>query len=248
VVEGMGLGISLDPSHAATYWGYREKPHVYYQAYLDPYTGAVLAVKNLDWDPLQLVRDFHQSLLLPYDIGHQIVGWSVVVFLAMLVTGFCLWWPRRSSRLHPGGLRAKFTIRWQSRFRRLNYDLHSVLGLYVLSLGLILAVTGLVWSFPWVNRAIYWAATGGGVKAAPVAPKSDRLAAAAPAGSARDRSGLRQGRPAPPRGGSVLHRALAGRDLRPHGMGGRGRKRERDRQLPLGRIPLRPLRRDASLD
>jgi uncharacterized iron-regulated membrane protein len=126
---------------------------------------------------MQLVRDFHQSLLLPYDIGHQIVGWSVVVFLMMLITGFCLWWPRRSSRLHPGALRAKFTIRWQARFRRLNYDLHSVLGLYVLSLGLILAVTGLVWSFPWVDRAIYWVATGGGAKAAPVAPKSDRPAA-----------------------------------------------------------------------
>ena len=180
VVDATGLGISLDPSHAATYWGHREKPHVFYQAYLDPYTGDVLAVRNMDWDPLQLVRDFHQSLLLPYDIGHQIVGWSVVVFLVMLATGLCLWWPRRSSRLHPGGLRAKFTIRWRSRFRRLNYDLHSVVGFWVLSLGIIIAVTGLVWSFPWVDRAIYWVATGGRVKVAPLAPKSDRQAVAEP--------------------------------------------------------------------
>ena len=174
VVESLstGLGLSLDPTHAATFWGHREKPNLYYQVYLDPYTGVVLRVQNQDWDPIELVRSFHQSLLLPYDIGHQIVGWSVVVFLAMLVTGLVLWWPRRSARQHPGAVRAKFTIRWQARFRRVNYDLHSVLGFYVLIVGLIIAVTGLVWSFTWVDNAIYWIATGGRTKAEPAAPKS----------------------------------------------------------------------------
>jgi len=138
-------------------------------------------VKNMDWDPLQVIRDFHQSLLLPYEIGHQIVGWAVVVFLAMLVSGLWLWWPPRSARRHPGALRQRFTIRWRSRFRRLNYDLHSVLGFWVLSIALIIALTGLVWSFPWVDRAMYWVATGGGAKPAPLAPKSDRQAVTEPA-------------------------------------------------------------------
>ena len=50
VVENTGLGLSRDPSHAATYWGYREKPSVYYQVYLDPYTGDVLRVHNINRD------------------------------------------------------------------------------------------------------------------------------------------------------------------------------------------------------
>jgi uncharacterized iron-regulated membrane protein len=47
-------------------------------------------------------------------------------------------------------------------------------------LGIVIAVTGLVWSFPWVDRGVYWMATGGRVKAAPLALKSDRQAAADP--------------------------------------------------------------------
>ena len=94
------------------------------------------------------------------------------MFLVMLVTGLILWWPRRSSRGRAGWLRAKLTVRWSARWKRVNYDLHSVFGLYVLLLALVVAVTGLVWSFPWVDKAIYWAATGGGQKHTPDPPKS----------------------------------------------------------------------------
>jgi uncharacterized iron-regulated membrane protein len=54
-----------------------------------------------------------------------------------------------------------FKIKWRARFKRLNYDLHNVLGFYMLLILLAIAVTGLVWSYGWFARSLYWVTSGG---------------------------------------------------------------------------------------
>ena len=54
----------------------------------------------------------------------------------------------------------RFTIKWNARWRRKNYDLHYVLGFYMTWVAIILAVTGLVWGFQWFAKAYYGAAGG----------------------------------------------------------------------------------------
>lgn len=114
------------------------------QTYVNPYSGEVLGEIH------QPTRDFfmfwfrlHRWLLLDSDTGRPITGAATVAFLVISLTGLWLWvlkarkQPRRALRL-----RFK-NVRW----RRLNYDLHLVLGFYALIPLLVMAWSGLFWSY-----------------------------------------------------------------------------------------------------
>lgn len=124
--------------------------------FLDPYTGRELHYQPLSRDFFTLVQEAHMYLLLPPDIGGWVVGSAVLVFVGLLLTGLVLWWPRRKTDRH-----RSLTIKWGSRWRRVNYDLHSVLGFYAAGLALVLALTGLMMSYEWVRTAVYLAANAG---------------------------------------------------------------------------------------
>jgi uncharacterized iron-regulated membrane protein len=90
-----------------------------------------------------------------------------------LVTGLVLWWPKRQQER-----KQRLTIKWGARWRRLNYDLHHVLGFYIASLAGVLAVTGLFMLFPVLLDATMWAANGGRTyPQEKVLPKVDTLQA-----------------------------------------------------------------------
>src|SRR5690606_38930349 len=65
----------------------------------------------------------------------------------LCITGFIIWLPKkiRGIKSFRPGLKIKFTARW----KRINHDLHSTLGFYAGCLLLIMALTGLNWSFEW---------------------------------------------------------------------------------------------------
>jgi uncharacterized iron-regulated membrane protein len=65
--------------------------------YINPYTGQLLHDENFDRNFFVVVEHIHLYLLLPSAIGGQIVGWSVVIFVVMMITGIILWWPKRKS-------------------------------------------------------------------------------------------------------------------------------------------------------
>ncbi|MDJ1486155.1 PepSY-associated TM helix domain-containing protein [Cytophagaceae bacterium YF14B1] len=52
-------------------------------------------------------------------------------------------------------LKQRFTVKWNARWRRVNYDLHNVGDFYLHVLIFLLAVTGLVWTFIWWTNGIY---------------------------------------------------------------------------------------------
>jgi uncharacterized iron-regulated membrane protein len=148
---------------AAVYSAFWDERAAWYEVYIDARRGDVLGVHDQQWDPLNVVLRLHRSLLLPESVGRWIVAIAVLISVLMLLSGLFLWFPRRPRTLtRPGALRQRLTISWRHRFGRLNYDLHRVLGFYSFAAALVIALTGLVWSFDWMNRAVYWAATGGG--------------------------------------------------------------------------------------
>lgn len=124
--------------------------------YLNPYTGQVLKVSDLSKDPFITVMRLHRWLLLPNDIGRPIVGVATLIFVFLLLSGLVLWWPRSRRTAKLG-----FGIRWKAGGRKRLYDLHNVLGFYALGISLVLAVTGLTWSFEWVSNGLPWLANGG---------------------------------------------------------------------------------------
>ena len=141
---------------AAVVTYYHDDPEYYYLAYLNPYTGEVLKVKNMDDDFFRIVVKGHFYLWLPEDIGKPIVASATLIFFVMMVTGIVLWWPKNKA-----ARKQRFSVKWNAKWRRVNYDLHSVLGFYMSWIAIFIAITGLVWGFEWVGISMYWVTSGG---------------------------------------------------------------------------------------
>lgn len=135
-----------------------------YQLFIDPFTGKLL--KKTHWkqgapaefDFFGWILNGHRALWLPWDYGRPIVGYGILIFVIELVTGLVLWWPKN---LKKANREKSFRIKWGAKFKRINYDLHNVIGFYSLLILLALALTGLVYGFPWVSKSIYWVASAG---------------------------------------------------------------------------------------
>lgn len=132
----------------AVYGLHEETPYYYY---LNPYTGEFLYAQDFTTDFFEIIKSLHMYLLLPQDIGRQIVGISTIIFILMLITGIILWWPKKLKNL-----KKSLKIKWNARWRRLNYDLHNISGFYLHILAIIVAITGLYFSYEWVSDGIYY--------------------------------------------------------------------------------------------
>lgn len=122
---------------------------------VDPYTGEVLG-----WTKqpafFQSVRKLHRWLLdAPASrgeesIGKRVVGISTLLLVVILVSGLVIWIPRSRK-----ALKNRLTISWRHGRRRFWYDSHVALGFYATLLLLVMALTGLTWSFGWYRTAAY---------------------------------------------------------------------------------------------
>jgi uncharacterized iron-regulated membrane protein len=147
--------------------------------YLDPYTGEVVKNENTTYEFFTVVLRLHRNLLLNRSIGTVIVGISVILFVILLITGIVLWWPKNKK-----GIKQRVSFAWKktTRWKRKNYDLHAVPGFYSLFIVLIIALTGLVWSFDWFDNTVQWIANGGAkpAKAKPLVSDTTMLHSTAP--------------------------------------------------------------------
>jgi len=130
----------------------------YYQsAYVDPYSGEIKGIVNEETNFFNVIKMLHWSLLLKTSIGQPIVGWSTFIFVFLLISGMVLWWPKSFKRA-----KNLFRIKWTKNysFFRKMMDLHNVLGIYTAIIALIIALTGMVWSFKWFMGIVYVIASG----------------------------------------------------------------------------------------
>ena len=120
--------------------------------YVDQYTGKV---KGKYERPafFDFMQRLHRWLLDSRDDsggvfwGRTIVGISTIVFVLVLLSGVVIWWPRTARMLRNG---LKITT---SKSRHLLWrSLHVAGGMYVLILLLVMALTGLTWSFTWYSK------------------------------------------------------------------------------------------------
>lgn len=147
--------IYTKPGNAARIVYYNFDPEYYYLAYVNPYSGEVLEVRNEYASFFRFILDGHFYLWLPPAVGQPVVASATLIFLVMMISGLVLWWPKNK-----GATKQRFTVKWNARWRRKNYDLHNVLGFYCTWIAIILAVTGLVWGFQWFAQGLYTVAGG----------------------------------------------------------------------------------------
>lgn len=92
-------------------------------------------------------------------LGKLVVGVSTISMVVLLVTGVVLWWPKGVKML-----RHRVLVAMRKGWHRFWYDLHVSAGFWVTIVLLLMALTGLVWSFSWYREGFY-ALFGGGAKA-----------------------------------------------------------------------------------
>lgn len=131
--------------------------------WLSPDGGRILRVERWGGYLMSWIYQLHMELLAG-EVALQIVGWSGVVMLVLLVSGVVAWWPRGS------WTKALAFKRGAAPIRRLR-DLHKLSGVWSALLLVVLVATGVLLALPNVTQALLAPGT-------PVVPVS----AAVPAG------------------------------------------------------------------
>lgn len=124
----------------------REATHAY-EMYLDPgngnegaavtvdqYTGKELGDVRTASTFVNSVHQFHTHLLLDKhrDLAKWILGVASIFLLFLSCSGIILWWRRKL-----------FTINWRGSGKRINFDLHNVLGVFSSLFLFCFALTGI---------------------------------------------------------------------------------------------------------
>ncbi len=117
------------------------------QQYFDPYSGQTLAhIRGeafFEW-----VEDLHRRLVAG-DTGKAITGACVIGLLFFCLSGLYLRWPRQWH-----SLRTWLAVEWRRGGRSFLWSLHSVVGTWVLVVYLMIALTGLWWSYDWYRSGM----------------------------------------------------------------------------------------------
>jgi len=106
--------------------------------YINQYTGEVLGDRSAAEREAGIARRIHllHTRLFAGQVGEWIVGVITFLTLFMAITGLILWWPRRI-----------LGVKTRASWRRINFDLHNVFGLYASAVFLFIALTGMMISF-----------------------------------------------------------------------------------------------------
>jgi uncharacterized iron-regulated membrane protein len=123
-------------------------------AYLvNPYTGESLGPQRSKIYMFFMMLTFlHRFLLLDIRTGQIIVGSATLIFLVLVVSGLCLWFPSKI-RVWKNWL-SGLSVRTKKGWGRFLYDFHNTLGFYVLIPVVIMALTGPIISFAWYRSAV----------------------------------------------------------------------------------------------
>lgn len=107
---------------------------------VDPGTADILAIREWGHYPMSWLYRLHYTLLAG-DSGKTVVGFFGFVLLFFCVSGFYLWWPRR------GRWRKSLSVEHRRGALRLFWDLHRVVGVMVLPILSLCALTGVAMVF-----------------------------------------------------------------------------------------------------
>lgn len=165
--------LSYEPGKSVIASFYNNEPEYYYLVFIHPNTGKVLHTKDMSRDFFRVIINGHFYLWLPPAIGQPIVATATLIFVVLLVTGIILWWPKNKA-----ARKQRFTVKLNARWRRINYDLHNVLGFYMSWVIIFIAFTGLVWGFAWFAKTVFWVSSGGNAITEYTEAVSDTTAAA----------------------------------------------------------------------
>lgn len=136
---------------------YDAKPEFYRSVFLNPYSGEVIQIDDHLTGFFAFILKGHMRLWLPKEIGEQVVGASVLIFILIIISGVILWIPKKRKNLKQ---RLKFDWKSSTKWKRKNFDLHTIIGIYVCTFALVTAFTGAMISYNWLKYVVYVSSGG----------------------------------------------------------------------------------------
>jgi uncharacterized iron-regulated membrane protein len=121
--------------------------------FINPYTGTITGRDDYHDQWMQWFYDLHADLLAG-DRGEFLNGFVGLTTLVLGLTGLIVWWPGTSHWLFG------FRYAWRTGWKRQNYDLHKVAGFYSSVAVMIIALSGMTYSFPHLSRRLAERVTG----------------------------------------------------------------------------------------
>lgn len=113
----------------------------------NPYTGE-FTEDAVGQDFFGFILNLHRFLAAG-QYGKQVTAACTLILVFFCLSGLYLRWPRK-----PLNWRVWLTMDWAKKGRSFNWDLHSVFGTWCLFIYLILAITGLMWSYDWFSNGM----------------------------------------------------------------------------------------------
>ncbi|HXH12750.1 MAG TPA: PepSY-associated TM helix domain-containing protein [Alphaproteobacteria bacterium] len=124
--------------------------------FVNPYTGAVLGEGATRLRrTFHALTDWHRWLGMYGEgraTGRSITGVCNAAFVVLIPTGLWLWWPRRWTRV---ALRAVTLPGLKLHGRARDWNWHNTVGFWSAPALLVIALTGLVMSYPWASNLLY---------------------------------------------------------------------------------------------
>jgi uncharacterized iron-regulated membrane protein len=109
---------------------------------VNPFTGQDLGPSRPTMiGVLAWFSDLHTNLLAG-NTGRKVNGMMAILVVVLSVTGLLIWWPGT------GRVKRSLTIDVKSNWKRLNWDLHTVIGVWMFAFVFIWGVTGVYLVFP----------------------------------------------------------------------------------------------------
>ena len=139
--------IAHDPSASSSVNIVKEGAKRGYNMMVNPYTAEVLPeIKGQEF--FQFVQQLHRNLTVG-PVGKQITGACTLMLIYFVLSGLYLRWPKRHS------VKQWLAVKPKLKGRNFLWDLHAVVGTWVIIFYLVLACTGLYWSYDWWRGGMF---------------------------------------------------------------------------------------------
>lgn len=118
-----------------------------YNMMINPYTAEVLPdIQGRDF--FQFIQQLHRYLTVG-DVGKQITGASTLMLIFFVLSGVYLRWPKKHT------WKQWFAVKPKLKGRNFIWDLHAVIGTWLVAFYLTFACTGLYWSYDWWRSGMF---------------------------------------------------------------------------------------------
>ncbi|MEB3863831.1 sulfite reductase flavoprotein subunit alpha [Acinetobacter sp. IK31] len=141
------ITIAKDPTASSTVNIEKEGERRGYNMMVNPYNAQVLPdIKGRQL--LLLIQKIHRNLTAG-EVGKQITGACALMLIYFVLSGLYLRWPKKHSA------RQWLAVKPKLKGRNFIWDLHAVVGTWVIIFYLLFACTGLYWSYDWWRNGMF---------------------------------------------------------------------------------------------